>query len=105
MGNNWDPVVGTEEYNENLVRIGKIAQENRYVLNPDHERRRKVVGLMTLNKIEFGKYYCPCKQTHPLDTQNDTLCPCPEMDEEIAKDNHCFCRLFFKVTWEESHEK
>ncbi|UCD19396.1 MAG: ferredoxin:thioredoxin reductase [candidate division WOR-3 bacterium] len=95
MGNKWDPVVGTEEYNENLVRINKIAQENGYVLNSDRERLRKVVGLMTMNKIEFGDYYCPCKQSHPLDVQKDVLCPCPEMKNEIAKDNHCFCQLFY----------
>ena len=67
MGNSWDPVVGTEEYNKNLARIEKIAQEKGFILNPDDERLKKVVGLMTMNQNEFGKYYCPCKQSHPLD--------------------------------------
>ena len=58
MANKWDSVVGTTEYNENLARVNKIAQHNGCVLNPDQERLRKVVGLMTMNKKEFGKYYC-----------------------------------------------
>ena len=98
MANSWDPVVGTKEYNENLSRIDKIAQERDYVLNPDKERIRKVVGLMTMNQNEVGEYYCPCKQSHPLDPINDVLCPCPLITDEVARDGHCFCRLFYRIT-------
>ncbi|UCF69879.1 MAG: hypothetical protein JSW49_06670 [candidate division WOR-3 bacterium] len=96
MGNKWDPVVGTNEYKKNLRRIRKIAEENGYAINSDQKRPRKIVGLMTMNKIEFGKYYCPCKQSHLLDIQKDVPCPCPEMKDEIVKDNHCFCKLFYQ---------
>jgi len=100
MGNKWDSVVGTTEYNKNLVRISKIAKEHGFVLNPDQERLRKVIGLMTMNKNEFGKYYCPCKQKHPLNPQEDPLCPCPEMDDEISREGHCFCKLFYRLKGE-----
>ena len=96
MANKWDPVVGTTEYNDNLARIKKISQENGYRLNPDQERIRKVVGLMTMNYNEFGKYYCPCKQSHPLDPAKDVLCPCPPLADEVQRDGYCFCKLFFK---------
>ena len=98
MANKWDTVVGTTEYAENLARINKIAQDNGYVLNPDEDRLRKVIGLMTMNNTEFGKHYCPCKQNHPLNPHKDTPCPCPEMKNEIFKDGHCFCRLFYRRT-------
>lgn len=97
MGNKWDPVVGTQKYNENLRRVEKIAKENCYALNPDQERLQKVVGLMTMNHNEFGKYYCPCKQSHPLNPDADVLCPCPPLAEEVQKDGYCFCKLFFKT--------
>ncbi|UCG30697.1 MAG: ferredoxin:thioredoxin reductase [candidate division WOR-3 bacterium] len=97
MRSRWDSVAGTTEYNKNLARIVKMAQDNGYVLNPDVERLRKVIGLMTMNKMEFGNYYCPCKHIHPLNPRSDTLCPCPEMNDEIHKDGHCFCKLFYKV--------
>jgi ferredoxin-thioredoxin reductase catalytic subunit len=96
MANSWDTVVGTEEYNKNLVRVQSLAAGKGYVLNQDDERVKKVVGLMTMNSNAHNKYYCPCKQSHPLDSQKDVTCPCPEMDEEIAKDGYCFCKLFFK---------
>lgn len=98
MANKWDPVVGTKEYNDNLSRIRGIAQENGHVLNPDQDRLQKVVGLMTMNKSEFGKYYCPCKQSHPLVPGKDVICPCPPLADEVQKDGHCFCKLFYKKT-------
>lgn len=96
MGNKWNAVAGTTEYNENLARIKKVAQEKDYALNPDHERVCKVVGLMTMNKSEFGRYFCPCKQSHPLDPDKDVLCPCPEITDEVMKEGHCYCRLFYR---------
>ncbi len=95
MGNAWDNTIGTTEYDKNLKRVRNIAKEKGYILNPDEERMQKVVGLMTMNYNEFNKYYCPCKQSHPLDPEKDVLCPCSNMDNEIKKDGHCFCRLFY----------
>ncbi len=98
MANTWDKVVGTKEYNDNLERVKNIANSKNYILNPDQARLEKVVGLMTLNCQKFGKYYCPCKQSHPLDPNKDVLCPCLDLDNEVAKDGNCFCKLFFKKT-------
>lgn len=96
MTNSWDKVIGTKEYNDNLARIQKIADSKNYILNPDKARVEKVIGLMTMNQQQFGKYYCPCKQSHPLDQVKDTTCPCLQLDQEVANDGNCYCRLFFK---------
>jgi ferredoxin-thioredoxin reductase catalytic subunit len=97
MPNEWDGVVGTKEYNENLKRIEGIASDKGYRLNNNEERVKKVVGLMTMNYLEHNKkYYCPCKQSEPLDEVNDVLCPCPALDAEVKKDGKCFCKLFFR---------
>ncbi len=96
MSNPWDDVVGTENYDKNLARVHALATEKGYKVNPDTERVRKVVGLMTMNYTAHTAYYCPCKQSHPLDPQKDTTCPCPELESEITKDGNCFCRLFYK---------
>ncbi len=95
MKNEWDDIVGTPAYEENLKRIKQIAERKGYRLNNNPERVKKVVGLMTMNHNEFKKYYCPCKQSEPLDPNKDVLCPCPTLDEEVKKDGHCFCKLFF----------
>jgi len=96
MANVWDDTIGTEGYEKNLTRVRTIASKKGYILNPDEERMQKVVGLMTMNYNEFSKYYCPCKQSHPLNPQKDVLCPCSVLDEEVKKDGHCFCRLFYR---------
>jgi ferredoxin-thioredoxin reductase catalytic chain len=83
------------EYAANLGRVQTIGRDKGCVLNPDEERVKKVVGLMTRNYLEFGKYYCPCKQSHPLDPEQDVLCPCPTLEDEVAKEGHCYCRLFY----------
>ncbi len=86
-----------EAYNENFQRLEKIIDETGYVFNPDKERINKVVGLMTKNFKEFGDYYCPCKQHHPLDMGADPLCPCEELNNEINENGHCICRLFYST--------
>lgn len=96
MANEWDGVLGTPAYEVNLKRIERIAERKGYRLNNNGERIAKVVGLMTMNFLEHGKYYCPCKQSEPLDEKQDVLCPCPVLDEEVMKDGHCFCKLFFR---------
>lgn len=85
-----------DAYNENYNRLEGIARENGYVFNPDKERLNKVIGLMTRNYKEFGKYYCPCKQHHPLDLKVDPLCPCEKLNKEIDDLGHCTCRVFYK---------
>ena len=83
-------------YNKNLRRIQVIAKEKKLILNPDPARVQKVVGLMTENFEAVGEYICPCNQKNkPPIKGRDILCPCPDMMDEVAKDGHCFCRLFF----------
>jgi len=96
MANSWDSVIDTEEYNNTLNRSREIAERTGTSLNPDEERVQKVIGLMTMNYTAAGDYFCPCKQSHPLDTKKDVLCPCPEIKQEIDTDGMCFCKLFFR---------
>ena len=86
----------TKEYQTNYERLSAYAVTHGYRLNTDEARATKVVGSMTNNFLKSGKYYCPCKQSHPLNPDKDTLCPCNEMKQEIEKDGHCCCRLFYK---------
>lgn len=95
MADTWDGAVGTASYVKVLKRAQKHAEETGYSLNPDEDRVRKVIGLMTMNLEAFGEHYCPCKQSHPLNTETDVICPCPELQSEVEKDGSCFCRLFF----------
>jgi ferredoxin-thioredoxin reductase catalytic subunit len=86
-----------ENYENNVKRLELFAAEKGWILNPDPERVKKVVGLMTGNFEQHGAYYCPCKQSGDVPRiGEDVICPCPEAEAEIEKEGHCFCRLFFQ---------
>ena len=84
------------QYSINLERLQDYAESMGWALNVDSERIRKVVGLMTENLSRHGNYYCPCKLKDRVPVEGkDVVCPCPEVEMEIADTGHCFCRLFY----------
>ena len=92
------------QYEEELSRVSEIAKEKELRLNPDEERVMKVVGLMTNNFVDTGKHICPCKQSRPINPAKDVTCPCPSWEDEIGRDGHCFCCLFFAKPSETQEE-
>ncbi|MGD2295421.1 MAG: ferredoxin-thioredoxin reductase catalytic domain-containing protein [Candidatus Aminicenantes bacterium] len=88
------------DYQRSVARLEKVAAKKGYVFNPNADWVKQVIRLMTDNRIETGEYYCPCKQHHPPDPENDVTCPCPTSDEEVERDGYCHCRLFFKKGFE-----
>ena len=91
----------TDSNKVNIERARKVGAELSYVLNPDTKRALKIANLLAKNEEQSGKRYCPCKQSHPIDLEQDAVCPCSDVDEEIARDGHCHCWLFFKKPAEE----
>jgi ferredoxin-thioredoxin reductase catalytic chain len=94
----------TDADKANIERARRVADGLGYRLNPDTKRTLKVSNLLARNFAEFGRYYCPCKQSHPLDPAGDPVCPCTGLDEEVTRDGHCHCWLFFKKPAEETEE-
>ncbi|HEX7319269.1 MAG TPA: ferredoxin-thioredoxin reductase catalytic domain-containing protein [bacterium] len=80
----------------NYQRLKKIAERKGFIINPNRDWDEQIIGLMTNNLKEHGKYYCPCKQHHPVDRECDVVCPCPTLDDEVEQDGYCHCRLFCK---------
>ncbi len=89
-----------EAYEKNLRRLKNIGEKKGYVFNPNQDWVTQVIRLMTNNLKEFGKYFCPCKQHYPIDTKFDVVCPCPTLDQEVADDDFCHCRLFCRKGFE-----
>jgi ferredoxin-thioredoxin reductase catalytic subunit len=79
----------------NIERARRVGEKLGLTLNPDTARTLKVATLLARNFAEHGRYYCPCKQSEPLDPAKDVVCPCPTLREELARDGHCFCRLYY----------
>jgi len=72
------------------------AKKKGFVLDPDPEELDLVLEGLAANKRAHGRQYCPCR---PLsgdpDDDRAKICPCKWHLEEIARDGHCHCRLFF----------
>jgi len=86
----------TDKDRANLEQARKVGEAHGYVLNPDTKRARKIANLLAEHEARYGKRFCPCKQSHPLDPENDEVCPCPDLDAEVAANGHCHCWLFFR---------
>ena len=80
---------------EALAFAEKIAEKLGYVLNPDEVHLRRLAGHLAENKAKYGRYFCPCKQNYPLQPESDPVCPCSTFREEIERQGHCECHLFF----------
>jgi ferredoxin-thioredoxin reductase catalytic subunit len=89
-----------DDCQRNCERLKKIADKKGFIFNPNQDWVEQIIRLMTKNKEQYGKYYCPCKQHHPVDVQTDVVCPCPTMVEEIERDGFCHCRLFCATDYE-----
>lgn len=73
------------------------AEKNGLKLNPDREARERIVKGLTENEKKYGAGYCPCRRiTGNRQEDQIKICPCQWHRQEIEKDGHCLCRLFFK---------
>jgi ferredoxin-thioredoxin reductase catalytic subunit len=80
-----------------LMWVQNIAHTNGWVLNPNKEHLRIVVRGLTKNKLRLGKAYCPCRiRTGNPEKDIVVECPCIYHKDEIIKDGHCHCLLFYK---------
>ncbi|MBU2567595.1 MAG: ferredoxin:thioredoxin reductase [Elusimicrobia bacterium] len=77
--------------------IEKYCSVTGYKLNPDAEIVETVLEGLARNKIKYGRYYCPCRIVtgKPAEDQ-PKACPCRWHKEEIERDGHCHCNLFFR---------
>lgn len=80
----------------NRTRLLTEAKKRDYILNPDQGWVDQILLLMEDSFREYGVYLCPCKQSFPPVPETDVCCPCSTLDEEVARDGFCHCRLFFK---------
>ncbi len=84
----------------------RYAEKNGWVLNPDDEERAGLLKGLAANRLRFGKQYCPCRiKSGDPETDKKIICPCIYHRDEIAKDGHCHCRLFFRKDWASEESK
>ncbi len=77
--------------------LEKVAKKKGWRLNPDDEYVESILEGLNNNKEKYGFFYCPCRVVEG-DREKDKgkICPCIWSAEEIERDGHCHCQLYFK---------
>lgn len=86
-------------------KIGKLvkeyeeyAQKNGFKLNPNKKVVEGVIKGLLEREKKFGFRYCPCRRaTGNKEEDSKIICPCSYHRQEIERDGHCLCGLFFKA--------
>ncbi len=78
---------------EILVWARKYVQEHGRELNPDEKQLR----CLARNKKKYGERYCPCRlRSDDTEKHCPIISPCIYHYDEVTKEGHCHCNLFFK---------
>ena len=83
------------ELQKALKFLRNVADRNGYLLNPDLRTLERIALSMVENRRNHKRYFCPCKQHHPVKAEVDPVCPCDESKDEIRRDGFCDCHVFF----------
>ena len=76
----------------------KYADSKGFKLNPDKKIVDIVITGLLRNEKNYGFRYCPCRPvTRKKKEDKPKICPCKWHKEEIEKDGHCKCWLFFRA--------
>ena len=75
----------------------EYAKSNGFQLNPDDKVVERIINGLLKNEEKYGKMYCPCRRVSGNEEEDaKKICPCFWHKDEIKKDGHCLCNLFFK---------
>lgn len=73
----------------------KCAEKSPYLLNPDSVLVENLIAGLTLNKMRYGRAYCPCRVVKGVPEEDrENICPCRSHEEDIALRGTCECGLF-----------
>lgn len=92
---------------EDLYSMMKPVQENKgYYFNPDHAWVLQVLSGVLTNRARYGYGSCPCRlATGKKEKDRDIICPCVFREEDVAKYDSCYCRLYFSREASEGRRK
>ncbi len=86
-----------ENIDEVIKSYQRYAEENGFRLNPDKEAVERLIKGILEKEKKYGARYCPCRRISGNPEEDKVkICPCQWHREEIEKDGHCFCGLFYK---------
>lgn len=73
------------------------ANKQGWSLNTDEKQLSTVIKGLVRNKKKFQRPYCPCRLRSGDEEKDRAIeCPCVFHKDEINKEGHCHCNLYFK---------
>lgn len=87
----------SQEVRDAIRWYERYAEKKGIKLNPDRKAVEGLVRGLLENEKKYGARYCPCRRvTENFQEDRDKICPCKWHEEEIERDGHCYCNLFYK---------
>ena len=85
-----------EVYGRILAFARTYARAKGFALNPDPEKLDEIILALAYNQKRYGYRYCPCRTiSGNFEEDKKKICPCVWHEEEIRRDGHCRCGLFW----------
>jgi predicted CoA-binding protein/ferredoxin-thioredoxin reductase catalytic subunit len=85
-----------EIYRQILTFVRSYARARGFALHPDPDKLDEIVLALAENQRKYGYRYCPCREiTGNFEEDKKKICPCVWHEEEIRRDGHCRCGLFW----------
>jgi ferredoxin-thioredoxin reductase catalytic subunit len=78
--------------------FSEYAKNNGIRLNPDKKSVERIIDGLLKNEEKYGAKYCPCRRVSGnKEEDSKKICPCIWHKDEVVKDGHCLCRLYYKI--------
>jgi ferredoxin-thioredoxin reductase catalytic subunit len=58
------------------------------------EKADAIIDKLIARNKQYGRYFCPCRRVDEEKENDDIVCPCQYVHEDIAANGKCFCNLF-----------
>ena len=86
-----------DEIYSNILKFVRVyARAKGYALNSDPTKLDEIVLGLAYNQRRYGYRFCPCRPiSGNFEEDKKKICPCIWHEEEIRRDGHCRCGLFW----------
>lgn len=79
-----------------ILEYEDYANKNGFQLNPNKDVVKAMAKGLLANEKKYRERYCPCRRVTGNKKEDEPkICPCKWHKEEIEKQGHCICNLFF----------
>ena len=106
--------INSPEFQQEFLKTEKFAhkvvKQFNWKFNPDEEVVERILKGLTNNKLQYGKYFCPCFVVEEKDgkyvSSDNRICPCKvAIEKEIPEDGVCHCGIFCSPEYVKNYEK